>query len=126
MHQRRPAIPSRKYASIRAPCAAGTTATSSPRVLTRTTSSLCVTISTVDFSFDETQKDVQTLASAIFERATPERIKQIESTDDHVDRDLWAELARADLLGIALPEQVGGSGHGVMELCVLLQEMGRR
>ena len=50
----------------------------------------------MDFSFDETQKDVQTLASSIFERATPERIKQVESTGDHIDRDLWVELAKSD------------------------------
>jgi acyl-CoA dehydrogenase len=43
-----------------------------------------------------------------------------------VDRELWAELARANLLGIALPEEVGGSGLGILELCLLLEQQGRR
>lgn len=80
----------------------------------------------MDFGFDETQKDIQTLAASIFERATPERIKSVEGTADGIDRALWKELADADLLGLALPEDVGGSGQGIMELAVLLQEMGRR
>src|SRR5947208_14854509 len=58
--------------------------------------------------------------------AKPARIREIERTDDAVDADLWAELARSQLLGVALPEDVGGSGHGIMELAVLLEEMGRR
>ena len=80
----------------------------------------------MDFSFDETQTDVRTLAASIFQRVTPERIKTTEATTDGIDRELWTDLARADLLGIALPVEVGGSGHGIMELCVLLEEMGRR
>jgi len=80
----------------------------------------------VDFSFDETQTDIQTLAASIFERATTERIKQIEGTDDGIDRELWSALRDADLLGIALPAELGGSGQSVLEFAVVLQEMGRR
>jgi alkylation response protein AidB-like acyl-CoA dehydrogenase len=81
----------------------------------------------LDFTFDETQEDVRVLARMVFdEMATPERIRDIERTEDGIDRELWAELARSELLGVALPEDVGGSGHGVMEMGVLLEEMGRR
>lgn len=80
----------------------------------------------MDFSFDETQRDLQQLARSILEQATPARVGEAESGDDGIDRDLWLECAKADLLGVALPSDVGGSGHGIMELCVLLQEVGRR
>ena len=81
----------------------------------------------MDFTFDETQEELRKLARSILEeRATPERIRAIEESDEGIDRDLWSELARADLLGVALPEDVGGSGHGLLELCVLLEEVGRR
>ena len=81
----------------------------------------------MDFTFDEVQQDVRDLARTLFEdKATPARITEVEATDDGIDRDLWAELARAQLLGIAFPEDVGGSGHGILELGVLLSEMGRR
>jgi alkylation response protein AidB-like acyl-CoA dehydrogenase len=81
----------------------------------------------LDFTFDETQDDVRVLARMVFdEMATPERIREVERTEESIDRELWAELARSELLGVALPEDVGGSGQGVMELGVLLEEMGRR
>jgi alkylation response protein AidB-like acyl-CoA dehydrogenase len=80
----------------------------------------------LDFTFNETQEDIRGLARGILEKATPARIGEIEATDDAIDRELWDEFARADLLGLALPEDVGGSGHGIMELCVLLEEVGRR
>lgn len=41
------------------------------------------------------------------------------------ERATWDELARADLLGIALPESVGGSGHTFFELALILEEQGR-
>src|SRR5690348_13453800 len=37
----------------------------------------------------------------------------------------WAELARAGLLGVALPADHGGSGLGVVELCLVLEQAGR-
>jgi len=81
----------------------------------------------MDFTLDETQEDLRRLARSIFdERATLPRLREVEESDEGIDRDLWAELAKADLLGVALPEEVGGSGHGIMELCVLLEEAGRR
>jgi alkylation response protein AidB-like acyl-CoA dehydrogenase len=80
----------------------------------------------LDFTFDETQSDLRGLARSILERSTPERVRDVEASDDGIDREIWSEFARSDLLGVALPEDVGGSGHGIMELGVLLEEVGRR
>ena len=44
--------------------------------------------------------------------------------DDRIDRALWRALADADLLGLAVPESEGGAGHGLMELCLLLEAQG--
>ncbi|QJY49717.1 acyl-CoA dehydrogenase family protein [Pseudonocardia broussonetiae] len=41
-----------------------------------------------------------------------------------LDADLWAALAGMDLLGLGVPEASGGSGGGVQDLCVLLEEAG--
>src|SRR4051794_10010289 len=81
----------------------------------------------MDFTFSEEQEAVREAAAAIFEgRATTERVKAIETSDDRVDRDLWGELAKANLLGVALPEDVGGSGLGLVEACLVLEQQGRR
>ena len=81
----------------------------------------------MDFSLSEEQQAVQDLATQIFEgRASAARVKEIEATTDRIDRELWRELADANLLGIALPEEVGGSGLGMVELCLMLEQQGRR
>ena len=80
----------------------------------------------MDFSYTEVQNDLRDLTRQILsERATPERLKHLEAGTERIDRELWSELAAANLLGIALPESAGGSGYGVMELGVILGEVGR-
>lgn len=80
----------------------------------------------MDFSFSEDQETVGKVARQLFEhRATPERLTELESGEARYDAALWRELASSDLLGIALPESVGGSGGGFLELGVILSEVGR-
>jgi 3-oxocholest-4-en-26-oyl-CoA dehydrogenase beta subunit len=80
----------------------------------------------MDFSFDEVQEDVRGLARKLVEgRVTPSRLRELEAGLDRMDRDLWAELAAANLLGLCLPERDGGSGYGVLEAVVVLEELGR-
>jgi alkylation response protein AidB-like acyl-CoA dehydrogenase len=79
----------------------------------------------MDFTFTEEQEAITKVARQLFEhRATPERLTELEAADVRYDAALWRELATADLLGIALPENVGGSGHGFVELALLLAEVG--
>jgi 3-oxocholest-4-en-26-oyl-CoA dehydrogenase beta subunit len=79
----------------------------------------------MDFSFTEEQETVGKVARQLFEhRCTPEHLTDLESSDIRYDPGLWRELASSDLLGIALPESVGGSGDGFLELGVLLAEVG--
>ena len=79
----------------------------------------------MDFSFTEAQKAVADLAKKIFtERVTQASLKATEADPDVFDRRLWADLATAGLLGTAIPEAEGGSGHGFPELCSLLAEAG--
>ncbi len=81
----------------------------------------------MDFTLNEEQQAVQDLAEQIFAgSATAERVKEVEAGPDRVDWHLWAQLAEANLLGIALPEEVGGSGLGILELALLLEQQGRR
>lgn len=79
----------------------------------------------MDFTFTEEQEAIAKLARQRFEvRATPEHLSEIESGEVRFDESLWKDLASADLLGVALPEEVGGSGHGFLEVAVLLSEVG--
>jgi alkylation response protein AidB-like acyl-CoA dehydrogenase len=68
----------------------------------------------MDFALSDEQKEVASLAAKIFA--------------DHHDRKdeapLWAALAAAGLLGVAVRDDVGGAGHGVLEHCALLAAAG--
>jgi alkylation response protein AidB-like acyl-CoA dehydrogenase len=80
----------------------------------------------MDFSFTEEQEALRELARKIFDdHCAHERLKAVEANPEWFDRTLWSALGAANLLGVALPEDVGGSGLGFFELCVLLEELGR-
>ena len=79
----------------------------------------------MDFAFTEEQETVGKVARQLFDaRATPQRLTDLETGTTRYDPALWNELASSDLLGIALPVSVGGSGGGFLELGVLLSEVG--
>ncbi len=80
----------------------------------------------MDFSFTEDQEAVRELASRIFADHTDhERIREIEASADGIDHELWGTLAKANLLGLAVPEAHGGAGMGLAEAAILLGEQGR-
>jgi len=81
----------------------------------------------MDFSFTEEQQALRDLAAQIFaDKASVERIVEIERrTDDRIDRDLWAALAGAQLLGVAIPEHYGGLGFTMLELTFVLEQQGQ-
>ena len=80
----------------------------------------------MDFADTEEQRELRELARKILkECATPDRLREVEQGDVNFDRSLWAELARANLLGVAIAEEHGGMGFGFTELGVLIEECGR-
>jgi acyl-CoA dehydrogenase len=85
----------------------------------------------MDFAYTEEQRELAALAAQILDRmVTPERLTAIEAEvlaghGDGFDRELWAELAKANLLGVGVPEEFGGLGYGVFEQCLALEAAGR-
>jgi alkylation response protein AidB-like acyl-CoA dehydrogenase len=81
----------------------------------------------MDFTLTEEQQAVADLATKLLgDQSTPARLKELEAGDEMVfDRDLWAKLADANLLGVAIPEAQGGLGLGPVELGLLLEQVGR-
>ncbi|MDG2412190.1 MAG: acyl-CoA/acyl-ACP dehydrogenase [Halioglobus sp.] len=81
----------------------------------------------MDFNFSEDQNAIRELAFQIFtDRATDEFLLEFSRTGNTYDESLWQTLAEQGLLGIAVPEACGGSGLGLIELCLILEEQGRR
>jgi acyl-CoA dehydrogenase len=80
----------------------------------------------MDFAFTPEQDEAAELAAKILkDKATPARMTEVEKAGDRFDRDLWRDLGGAGLLSLAVPEQYGGAGLGLIELCRVLVEVGR-
>jgi alkylation response protein AidB-like acyl-CoA dehydrogenase len=79
----------------------------------------------MDFALTEEQLAVSEAAGGVFAGLVePERVALVECSEDRFDAELWQALAAADLLGLAVPEEHGGAGYGLTELCLLLQAQG--
>ena len=74
----------------------------------------------MDFSLTESQQAIADLAGQLLDEAKPAGSGQQESTGP------WKELARAGLLSLSLPPELGGDGLGVLCNAALLTEVGRR
>jgi acyl-CoA dehydrogenase len=80
----------------------------------------------MDFAFTEEQLAVSEAAATIFQGMSEiDRVAEVEESADRFDEALWHELAKANLLGLAVPEDHGGSGLGLTELCLVLEQQGR-
>jgi alkylation response protein AidB-like acyl-CoA dehydrogenase len=80
----------------------------------------------MDFAYTPEQQELRSLARQVLaDHATPRRLAEVEASPERFDRSLWAALAGAGLLGIGVPEEHGGGGLGVVELGILLEEVGR-
>ena len=67
----------------------------------------------MDFSLTPEQVAVRDLAAQVLQQeVSAERLKEVEGAEDRFDATTWAALAASGLLGVALPEDVGGAGMG--------------
>jgi alkylation response protein AidB-like acyl-CoA dehydrogenase len=80
----------------------------------------------MDFSLTDEQEAIRGLARQIFsDRVTHERLRALEDGPEWFDLDLWKELGQASIPGTSLPEAYGGSGLGLLETCIVFEELGR-
>jgi alkylation response protein AidB-like acyl-CoA dehydrogenase len=80
----------------------------------------------VDLTLDDDQRLLAESARQLFERTyTTESARDAEAQPEGYSRDLWKQACELGWPGIALPEEYGGAGYGVLELTVLAEELGR-
>lgn len=81
----------------------------------------------MNFTFSDDQNSIRELAYQIFtDRSSDEFLLSFARTGETYDETLWQTLAEQGLLGVAIPESAGGTGFGLIELCMVLEEQGRR
>ncbi|MEU3191542.1 acyl-CoA dehydrogenase family protein [Streptomyces sp. NPDC006992] len=83
----------------------------------------------MDFTFSEEQQAAQEAARGVFSAVAPDTVGSPALSPGAVaedfDRKLWQRLARADLLGLTVPEAHGGLALDPVALCLVLREAGR-
>ena len=79
----------------------------------------------MDFGLSDDQREIQRTARELLaERARPERVRE-HAESARLDWDLWRELCELGWPGIAIAEDLGGQGLGLVELSILCEELGR-
>jgi alkylation response protein AidB-like acyl-CoA dehydrogenase len=73
---------------------------------------------------DEQQAIRSTAHDFLASRFKSERLREIAASDTGFDEGIWREMAELGWAGLALPEEWGGQGLGIVDLAVLFEEMG--
>ncbi|MRI33861.1 acyl-CoA dehydrogenase [Endozoicomonas sp. OPT23] len=80
----------------------------------------------MDFTYSEDQNSIRELSAQVLkDLSTDERLKELKEQGALFDKELWGQFAESGLLGMAVPEEFGGSGFGLTEICLMLEEQGR-
>ncbi len=79
----------------------------------------------MDFDFNDEQREIKSTAREfIASRFKPEKVRELAESDSPYDDALWKEMCELGWPGIAITEEHGGQGLGVVELVILQEELG--
>jgi alkylation response protein AidB-like acyl-CoA dehydrogenase len=73
---------------------------------------------------DEQQQIKSTAREFLASRYKPERIRELTETDLGFEESDWQQMVELGWPGLALPEEHGGQGLGIVELATVFEEMG--
>src|SRR3954454_22926503 len=73
---------------------------------------------------DEQQAIRATARDFLAARYKSDRIRELADSETGFEQSDWDEMAELGWMGLALPEEWGGHGLGIVDLAVLFEEMG--
>ena len=80
----------------------------------------------MNFSFSEDQVLLRnSVRAALDEQCTPGHVRAMADDARGYSEALWSEMAKLGWLGLPFAEEQGGAGLGLVELALVLEEMGR-
>jgi alkylation response protein AidB-like acyl-CoA dehydrogenase len=80
----------------------------------------------VDFTFDDEQLALQDVARAALEReCDPQMVRTLVDEPSGMTPALWSTLVELGWTGLLVPEEFGGTGTGLLEMCIVAEQMGR-
>ena len=80
----------------------------------------------MNFGFNEEQELLRNTARKFFENECPsDTVRKLMETPEGISAELWKKLAEQGWLGLIYPEPYDGMALGLVDLVVLMEEMGR-
>ena len=80
----------------------------------------------MNFGFNEEQELLRNTARKFFENECPsDTVRRLMETPEGINAELWKKLAEQGWLGLIFPEPYDGMALGLVDLVVLMEEMGR-
>ena len=80
----------------------------------------------MDFDFSPDQQQLKDQARRyLTDHCSPQAVRAVLDGPQSHDAALWTGLGEQGYLGAAIPDDLGGSGAGYLELCVVAEELGR-
>jgi alkylation response protein AidB-like acyl-CoA dehydrogenase len=78
----------------------------------------------MNFGFDDEQQEIKRTAHEFLaSRFNPEKVRELAEAESY-DDDLWNQICELGWPGIAIAEDEGGQGLGMVELAILCEELG--
>jgi alkylation response protein AidB-like acyl-CoA dehydrogenase len=79
----------------------------------------------MEFDFNDEQREIKSTAhDFLASRLRPEKVRELAESESPYDDAIWAEICELGWPGIAISEEHGGQGLGVVELVILQEELG--
>jgi len=79
----------------------------------------------MDFEFSQEQRLLQDSVRRFCEKELPREIIRKSDEDEELPSGLWSKMAQLGWLGIALPEEYGGTGGSIIEQLIIMEEISR-
>ena len=80
----------------------------------------------MDLRFSKDQEQIQREARLFLKKECPmEYVREMFEDEKGFTDKLWAKMADLGWMGIRIPEEYGGIGLDVLDLCLVVEEMGR-
>jgi len=76
----------------------------------------------MDFELSDELRGLQETVRRLAQDKIKPRAREIDSTGEY-PQDIFDEFRKADLLGLCIPEQYGGSGAGILGLALAIEEV---
>jgi len=79
----------------------------------------------MDFEFTEEQRMLKDSVRRFCEKELPREVIRKSDEEEEIPLALWSKMADLGWLGIALPEEFGGTGGTIIEQLIIMEELSR-